>query len=235
MVIDMLNMKTQALWTEQMYGRQSEQVHDYTDLNLIARMDEPHMVELRQWVDPYSYRTRYKIPKLLLLGTNDPYWVVDSLRNYWADLSEPKLVFQTPNAGHDLAGGHEATQTLAAFFQMIADGQPLPQMTWQFHPNSTNSVSLEATVNPPAKSFRLWTANSSSRDFRKARWSSVELHSDSGSHVTGNVQAPSEGFRAYLLEAELATAVGATYKLSTEARVIPDGAPSVAVGTPNLK
>ncbi|HWX18365.1 MAG TPA: PhoPQ-activated protein PqaA family protein [Candidatus Binatia bacterium] len=235
MVIDMLNMKTQAHWTEQMYGRQSEQVRDYTDLNLIARMDEPRMVELRQWVDPYSYRTRYKIPKLLLLGTNDPYWVVDSLRNYWADLPEPKLVFQTPNAGHDLAGGHQATQTLAAFFQMIADGQQLPQMTWQFHPDSTNSVTLEATVNPPAKSFRLWTADSRERDFRKARWSSVELHSDSGTHVLGNVQTPPEGFRACLLEAELATATGQTYKLSTEARVTPDGPPPLALNRPKSK
>lgn len=35
-------------------------------------MDDPRMVELRQWVDPYSYRARYTMPKLLLLGTDDP-------------------------------------------------------------------------------------------------------------------------------------------------------------------
>jgi len=85
------------------------------------------MQKLRSWVDPYSYRDRYTMPKLLLLGTNDPYWVVDSLRHYWNDLPDPKLVFQTPNAGHNLGGAKDAIQTLAAWFQMIADGQELPR------------------------------------------------------------------------------------------------------------
>jgi PhoPQ-activated pathogenicity-related protein len=235
MVIDMLNMKAQAKWAEQMYGRQSEQVKDYTDLNLTARMDEPRMVELRQWVDPYSYRNRYRIPKLLLLGTNDPYWVVDSLRHYWADLPEPKLVFQTPNAGHDLAGGQAATQTLAAFFQMIADGQQLPQMNWRFQKGSTNSVCLEVTVNPPAKGFRIWTADSPIRDFRKARWSASELASLSGTNALATIPNPASGFRAYLVEAEFIAPGGESYRLSTEARVTPDGPPSLAVAEPSLK
>ena len=54
MVIDMLNMKAQTRWAEQVYGRQSEKIGDYTNLNLIERMDDPRMVELRSWVDPYS-------------------------------------------------------------------------------------------------------------------------------------------------------------------------------------
>jgi hypothetical protein len=103
MVIDMLNMKKQIEWAELCYGRQSEEISDYTDLNLHLKLDEPRIVELRGAVDPYSYRTRYTLPKLLLLGTNDPYWTVDSLRHYWDDLPEPKLVFQTPNAGTILA------------------------------------------------------------------------------------------------------------------------------------
>src|SRR5438309_8451683 len=56
MVIDMLNMSTQAKWAQKVYGKQSEQIRDYTDLNLLEKMDEPDMVKLRGWVDPYSYR-----------------------------------------------------------------------------------------------------------------------------------------------------------------------------------
>src|SRR6185369_10169768 len=120
MVIDTLNMKVQVQWTKKVYGKPSEQVRDYTRLRLDENLDEPAMVKLRGWVDPYSYRQRYNLPKLLLLGTNDPYWTVDSLRHYWNELPEPKLIFQTPNAGHDLAEGKKAVQTLAAWFQMIA-------------------------------------------------------------------------------------------------------------------
>ncbi len=223
MVIDMLNMKAQTRWAQQVYGKQSEKIGDYTELNLIERMDDPRMIELRSWVDPYSYRTRYTLPKLLLLGTNDPYWTVDSLRHYWNDLPEPKLVFQTPNAGHDLAGGKEATQTLAAFFQMIADHEELPKVTWT--KAGAESPALEMSVTPAAKTFRLWTASSPDRDLRNDRWSGVEVPSNPGRKATATIERPAEGYRAYLMEAEFTTKTGHTYKLSTEARVTPDVAP----------
>ena len=221
MVIDMLNMSVQVKWADRVYGRQSEQIRDYTDLNLIARMDEPDMARLRSWVDPFSYRNRYTMPKLILLGTNDPYWTVDSLRHYWSELPGPKLVFQTPNAGHDLAGGAEATQTLAAFFQMIADRQELPRMEWQF--KDGKPVELSLSVNQPAKSIRLWSADSTDRDFRDDQWSSRELPIQSGSsRAVAQISTPEHGYRAYLGEVVLTSPTGQEYKLSTEARVTPD-------------
>jgi PhoPQ-activated pathogenicity-related protein len=224
-VIDMLNMKAQTQWAQQMYGKQSEEIQDYADHDLINRMDEPRMIELRSWVDPYSYRASYKLPKLLLLGCNDPYWVVDSLRHYWSELLEPKLVFQTPNAGHDLGGGADAKQTLAAYYQVIADRQKLPRMTWKFGPSANGLVTLDVTLSQPAKALRLWTADSADRDFRKDKWSSTELPSNPATHVTVRVETPASGYRAYMVEAELTSSTGETYKLSTEARVTPDGPP----------
>lgn len=223
-VIDMLNMKVQTQWAQKMYGRQSEEIKDYTDYRITERMDDPRMVELRSWVDPYSYRSRYTLPKLLLLGTNDPYWVVDSLRNYWSELRDPKLVYQTPNAGHDLGGGDEAKKTLAAFFQMTADRQRLPKMTWKFKTDA-GTASVEVKLSQPALAFKLWTANSSDRDFRDDTWSSIDLHPESQTRVLANVQTPEHGFRAYLVEAQLKSSTGEIYRLSTEARVTPDGPP----------
>jgi PhoPQ-activated pathogenicity-related protein len=224
MVIDMLNMKAQTDWAEKVYGRQSEQISDYTDLNLIARIDDPPMKRLREWVDPYAYRKRYTMPKLLLLGTNDRYWTVDSLRHYWDELPEPKLVFQTPNAGHDLDGGREAMQTLAAFVQMIADNHPLPKMKW--HIESGDPAALSVEVDRPAKSARLWTAESRNRDFRDDKWSSRDLAITSGSsRAKAEIQKPSAGYRAYMGEVILTSPTGHDYKLSTEARVVPDTKP----------
>jgi PhoPQ-activated pathogenicity-related protein len=224
MVIDMLNMKAQTQWAEKMYGKQSEQIKDYTDLNLIAQMDDPPMKRLREWVDPYSYRERYTMPKLLLLGTNDPYWVVDSLRHYWNDLPGPKLVFQTPNAGHDLGGGQEATQTLAAWFQMIADKQQLPKVTWRFEEGSDGGSRLSLRVDQEAKEVRLWTAESNDRDFRNDKWSSRPVRNESGStQASVTIEKPSSGYRAFLGEVLLTSPTGHEYKLSTEARVTPEG------------
>ncbi len=224
MVIDMLNMKAQMAWAKQVYGKQSEEIQDYTDHNLLDRMDDPRMVELRGWVDPYSYRSDYTLPKLLLLGTNDPYWVVDSLRHYWSDLPGPKYVFQTPNAGHDLAEGRDAIPVLAAFYQMIADHQSWPTFSWKFTSALPNAATIELDTTQAPKSVRLWTANSKGRDFRGETWSSVEM-AGPAKRMTANVETPKEGFRAYMLEAEFAGIDGKTFKLSTEARVTPDGPP----------
>jgi PhoPQ-activated pathogenicity-related protein len=218
MVIDMLNMRAQVKWADKVYGKQSEEISDYTDLGLIARIDDPDMVRLRDWVDPYAYRNRYKMPKLILIGTNDPYWTVDSLRHYFDDLPGPKLIYQTPNAGHDLGGGKEATQTLAAFFQMIADNQPLPKMDWDIKESK-----LALKINQPAKAALLWTADSADRDFRNDRWSSRPLSIQSGSsRASAEIEKPQTGYRAYLGEVMLSSPTGHDYKLSTEARVTPD-------------
>jgi len=219
MVIDMLNMKKQIEWAEKCYGRQSEQIHDYTDLNLHLKQDEPRVVLLRSWVDPYNYRQRYNMPKLLLLGTNDPYWTVDSLRHYWNDLPEPKLIYQTPNAGHNLGDKKEATQTLAAFFQMVADRQPLPQFKWKFQNSPTLEISLD--VKPAAKSVRLWTCDSADRDFRNDVWISRVLQTGVGL-AAGRVNVPESGYRACIGEVTLTSPTGHEYKLSTQARVVPD-------------
>ena len=224
MVIDMLNMKAQTAWAEKVYGQQSDQIHDYVDLGLVKKMDTPEMARLRGWVDPYSYRARYNMPTLILLGTNDPYWTVDALRHYWYELPEPKLIYQTPNAGHDLAGGKQALQSLAAFYQMIADGQELPKLTWQFADAGKGKADLKVTVDRPAKSIRLWTADSADRDFRDEKWTSRDLGISSGSsHASTEVATPETGYRAYLVEAVLTSSTGKDYKVSTEARVTPEG------------
>ena len=223
MAIDMLNMKAQLDWTEKMYGQQSDQISDYTDLNLHRKLDDPPMQTLRAWVDPYSYRRSFTMPKLLLLGTNDPYWVVDSLRHYWSDLPEPKLVFQTPNAGHDLAGGHDAWQTLTAWFQMIADRQALPKLEWQLRDGTDGAAGLTVRVDRPVTKVRLRTAHSTERDFRDEKWTSRELEIQPGSsQASADVPKPAAGFTAFMAEVELTASTGHTYKLSTQVQVTPD-------------
>ncbi len=222
MVIDMLNMKVQTQWAEKVYGKQSDQIKDYTDANLIQRMDDPGMVQLRKWVDPYSYRERYTMPKLLLLGSNDPYWTVDSLRHYWSDLPEPKLVYQTPNAGHDLGGGKDAIQTLAAWFEIIADHQKLPKVDWTIR-YQEDTVSLTVHSDQKMRRLTLWTATSDDRDFRDEKWIAKTVGTETdGKNGTVSLSKSGHGYQAFLLEGELVSPTGDAYKLSTEARVIPD-------------
>jgi PhoPQ-activated pathogenicity-related protein len=234
MVIDMLNMKAQTEWQKQVYGTESEKINDYKEANLLSRMNEPPMRELTKWVDPYSYCSRYNMPKLLLLGTNDPYWTVDSLRHYWSDLPGPKLIYETPNAGHDLNGGKDAMQTLAAFFQMIADHQSLPKVDWTISYQTNETANISVAADQPVKSALLWTAVSTNRDFRDDHWTNQSLKVTKGSAKTeATINHPKQGFEAFLVETELTTSTGQTYKLSTEARVVPDTKPKTDASRKN--
>lgn len=219
-VIDMLNMKKQIAWAQKVYGRQSEQIQDYTDLNLHLAMDEPRNASLRSWVDPYSYRNRYTMPKLLLLGTNDRYWTVDSLRHYWDDLPGPKLIFQTPNAGHEQGDRKDSIQTLAAFFEMVADGKQLPKMSWTF--KEGDKPGMELAVEPAAESIRLFTSTSKDRDFRDDTWTNRVLQSETSSKATAFVTVPAQGYLGFMGEVTLKSPRGYPYKLSTQVRVEPD-------------
>jgi PhoPQ-activated pathogenicity-related protein len=102
----------------------------------------------------------------------------------------------------------------------------LPQMSWEFKPDGSNAVALAVRLNQSAKVYRLWTAESPIRDFRKAKWSSADLPANPSTNALAKIETPETGFRAYLIEAELTAPTGQPYKLSTEARVTPDGPPA---------
>jgi PhoPQ-activated pathogenicity-related protein len=152
---------------------------------------------------------------------------VDSLRHYWDELPEPKLIYQTPNAGHNLNGGWEALQTLAAFFELIADRKPLPEINWRFdRASSRNQVKAEVAANRKARAIRLWSAYSGDRDFRNDVWTERTLDIIPGSsRAAADIAVPEAGYRAFLMEVDLATESGHDYKLSTVATVAPDTKP----------
>ena len=166
MVIDVLNFRPQMKHQLDTWGEYSEQIRDYTSKGLIKEGDEtPREVQLRRMMDPYGYRSRLALPKLLINGTNDPYWVVDAMKLYWHDLPGAKYVLQVPNAGHGLEGGREsAFGTLAAFFRHAAAGTEPPKLAWT---NSQEDDRLSLTVESSSqpKTARIWVAHSESKDF----------------------------------------------------------------------
>ena len=177
-VIDVLNFMKQTKNQKATWGKYSEMIVDYTSKGLVkTSLEEESEREraLRVMMDPYTYRKKLTLPKLLIVGTNDPYWVVDAMNLYWDDLQGPKYVLQVPNAGHGLDGGREyALNTLSIFFQHIASGTPLPDLNWTFtEGNPSQKLHLESDA--PLLKATLWKATSADLDFRDAEWKSVKL------------------------------------------------------------
>ncbi|MBQ7181132.1 MAG: PhoPQ-activated pathogenicity-like protein PqaA type, partial [Bacteroidaceae bacterium] len=116
MVIDILRMPVSVAYQKHMYGRYSAEIQDYVNLGLTETVSNPEGRALVEMVDPYSYRQRFGLPKFIFMDTNDPYWTVDAVKNYIGGLPGHTQLNYTPNAGHDLAGGKDASIALEAFF-----------------------------------------------------------------------------------------------------------------------
>jgi PhoPQ-activated pathogenicity-related protein len=172
MVIAMLDMPAQIDLQRQTFGALSQQVHDYEALRLPERLDTPLGRDLVSIVDPMSYRAQLTMPKLILLGTNDPYWPVDALKLYWSALPAEKRVLDLPNQTHDLKDMDRLIGSLSALYRYSARNQVLPQLSWSFGDVSQGQLQLSVHANREPVRALAWTASSASRDFRESRWSS---------------------------------------------------------------
>jgi PhoPQ-activated pathogenicity-related protein len=185
-VIDVLRFRAQMNHQLETWGSFSEQIIDYTKKGLVKRPGEAESRResaLRIMMDPFTYRKELTLPKLLIVGTNDPYWVVDAMNLYWKDLEGRKYIRQVPNAGHGLEGGQDrALTTLAVFFRHVVSAQELPDFSWKIgEDNRQLTLTMSASVKP--LTVRFWTARSDDTDFRDEQWSSSELFETDSSWV----------------------------------------------------
>jgi PhoPQ-activated pathogenicity-related protein len=173
-VYDNLNLFKQMPHQVEVWDTYSEMIGDYTEAGLLEKIKTPEGRKLTLEVDPYTYRDRLKLPKLLLHGTNDRYWATDALNLYWNDLDGPKYVLYVPNCGHGLFDERRLFATVTAFVRAIATNSRLPDLDWTFE-ESDSMIRLKLTSDTPAVEARLWIACSSSQDFRDSEWLSVPI------------------------------------------------------------
>jgi len=212
-VINTLNMRKQMSYQKETWGDYSLQVADYTTRNLI----QDHSAEMPAYkaliwkmVDPYSYRSRLTLPKLLVHGTNDEYWTVDATRLYWDDLEGVKFILNLPNVGHDLSNRGQganriderikALQTLAAFTRYACSGDDWPEMTWK-RTEAADAITVTVDTDMPVNGAKLWTVKSDTKDFRKATWTSQPL--TGYGTFTAKIPRPASGHIAYYVELEI--------------------------------
>jgi PhoPQ-activated pathogenicity-related protein len=214
MVIVTLNMKAQNANQIAVWGKYSEQVDDYTRRGLMDRFEEVEGKKLWEMVDPYFYRDRLTMPKLLINGTNDRYWTLNALDLYWDDLKGPKSVVYLPNAGHGLDQHRDyALNGVGAFFRHVVPGRPMPEVSWKFARTGEGPLRLTIEATPRPKAAQLWTARSGSNDFRESRWESSAM--TAGPSMTAEVARPAKGNIATFADLEYEVD-GMTYHLSTQ-------------------
>jgi len=167
-VFEMVSMQKQIALARSRYGRDSEKIRPYTALGLTDALLEPRVSQLVKWLDPAAYAPRFTMPKLVLLGANDPYWVVDSVREYWDVLPEPKMLRILPNVGHGVLAEESAQQAIVSFVKVLLGNRPLPKVSWNFSSVAQRQAMVSGFSERPLTQCKIWRATSESSDFRKA-------------------------------------------------------------------
>ena len=217
MVIDVLNFGPQMAHQEASYGEPSRQIRDYTERGLHRVLQSKRGQSLVAIVDPYHYRQDLTQPKLIILGTNDPYWTVDALNLYWDDLVGDKYILYVPNNAHGLRDYGRVFGSLNALHQHAGRARSLPQLSWQYE-DDEQAVRLTVRSDPPAERIVAWMATAPTRDFRQARWQSYPMDQTAQEHVFQVERRPGE-FAAIFAEARY-EADDSPFYFSTNLRVV---------------
>ena len=230
MVFDMLNIPAQLRHQQEVWGGLSEELGDYAKDGLPALLPTPRGQELLQLIDPYSYRSKLTMPKLIVLGTNDRYWPVDAAQLYLPGLSGSTYLYYAINSGHEVGTDPGILDARIAMAQAAAGLIKLPSVTYQFTLNQTSGsgslFSDSGDLIPIAST--LWVATSPSRDFRQAKWEAQPVDGNSQLANKQSYTLPGEErlFTGLFLTSTYQIR-GVTFKLSSPVYFLP---PSQQVG-----
>ena len=213
-------MQRQIALARERYGRDSEKIRPYTALGLTDSLLEPRVARMISWIDPATYFPQFTMPKLVLLGANDPYWVVDSVREYWNKLPEPKMLRILPNVGHGALSEAAASEAIVSFVRMILDKVALPSASWTFSGVANGKALISGSALARISRCTAWRALSEDTDFRDAEFrpSPCGVTND-GRGFRSEVAVSSTENTAVFVDLETVGADGQTLLLSTESQV----------------
>lgn len=222
LVIDNLNMPKQMPHQKASWGDFSKMIEDYTVLGLAQKSDDPEVARILSVVDPYAYLESLKMPKLMVNGANDPYWVIDAARFYFDDLKGERYSHYVANAGHGLGPG--APEAIAGFYEMVRDGRPRPKLEWNLK-GDTDHVDLELSADQAPRDVCLWTALSKDdRDHRDEVWNYVTLTPSADGKYRARIGKPAKGHLAFYVELMYPSGDGKTeFGLCTTVAVVGGG------------
>ena len=212
-VFDFLNFRPQARHHLDVYGEPAPAVADYAAYDLLNRVEDEEAQVLIDTSDPYAYRDRFTMPKLILASPGDQFFLPDAMRFYIDDIPGETLVRYIPNSGHGLVPeGSDLMDSLiplVSWYQDIVADRPRPEISWT---HDDGVLTIHADPTPP--SVRLWTAtNEEEQNFRidvlGPVWESTAISGEDNTY-TATVDPPEQGYTAYLLEVSYGTQIYTT-------------------------
>jgi PhoPQ-activated pathogenicity-related protein len=223
MVYDNLNLAKQMPHQLEVWGKYSVQIDDYTKLGIQDKLNSEQGRRLGAMVDPYTFLDRLTMPKLIINGSNDPYWAQDALNIYWDDLKGEKRILYVPNGAHGLGDLQRVANAATAFTRAVIGGQTPPQLTWK-HDDDGGNARLTVHATPAATKACIWATLAPIQDFRDCKWESVPMtqaggEARVGETFVGEIVRPKTGYMALFGEVTF-TQDNRSFTFSTQVRVV---------------
>ncbi len=166
MVIDILNMPVNLDYQVKMWKAYSIQIEDYVKLGIPQTARTEQGSAITTMVDPYSYRKKLTMPKMIFMGTNDEYWTVDAIKHYIDSIPGQNFIHYVPNVGHSLGDKKQALAGLSAFFGQTLRNTPYPLLQWDLS-HTKKGVTLKVNTTPDILvDAILWSTDSEYTYFR---------------------------------------------------------------------
>ncbi len=228
--IDLLHMDQQFTHHWEALGFYSPAIADYEAFDLPCRSRSKLGQDLLAIIDPYRYRDRYQLPKLLINSAGDEFFLSDSWRFYYEELPGPKWLRYTFNTGH--AQGEDTEQLLdvalaaLAWIRTLNAGQEPPRYQWWLAADGTIRVLAE---DRPDAVFLVQATNPDARDFRLPvigqAWTRTPLQDQGGGLFVGSVSLPEQGWRAFAVELVYGKTGWDRQIYTSGVRIVPDVLP----------
>jgi len=215
MVIDILNMPVNLNYQVEVWHEYSPQIQDYVALGLVQDIGSDRGRTLAQMIDPYSYKEQLNKPKMLFMGTNDQYWVIDAVKHYIDSVPGPYYIHYVPNEGHDLGDKQQAFQALSSFWGFTLQHKPYPVTDYK---TSVGKDALELKIRatkPKLEGAVIWSAVSDDQDFRDETWVSRELPVVHKRKFKVKETLPTSGYKAFYVDLKYRNTNGELYTQST--------------------
>jgi PhoPQ-activated pathogenicity-related protein len=166
---DNLNLSKQMPHQIDFWGGYSRSIREYVEGGILNDLEDPDKRRLLELVDPYTYRESLDIPKLVIVGTNDPYWPINASQFYVNDLPGYTSMVYAPNAGHGTEL-YRVTQSLQGMLSHLNKDLSLPSILLSTR-EVENGLEINASVDvgdAELVELRLFVARSEIRDFRRS-------------------------------------------------------------------
>lgn len=215
MVIDILNMPVNLDYQMKSWNKYSEQIEDYVKIGIPQTAHTKEGQVITDMIDPYSYRKKLTMPKMLVMGTNDEYWTVDAVKHYIGQIPGENYIHYVPNVGHDLGDKRQALGALSAFFNTTLTRQPYPACQWTATPTKTGVDLTLTTTADKLEGVTVWSATSTDRIFQDDKWEGKPLGISHKGIITLTEPYPASGYRAFYVDLIYKAPTGGTYTKST--------------------